>query len=119
MIMKNPSKLAKEFMENGKLLSTPVIDAHTHMGPDSGADMPFSSAEQMIEVMDRENIEITDCIEGCLIDSLLLYDNKANLYYMCMEYAQNEWTSCYKVSCGNEKIIYQKWDSIKESMEVA
>ena len=71
------------------------------------------------ELQDRENIEITDCIEGCLIDSLLLYDNKANLYYMCMEYAQNEWTSCYKVSCGNEKIIYQKWDSIKESMEVA
>ena len=71
------------------------------------------------ELQDRENIEITDCIEGCLIDSLLLYDNKADLYYMCMEYAQNEWTSCYKVSCGNEKIIYQKWDSIKESMEVA
>ena len=51
MIMKNPSKLAKEFMENGKLLSTPVIDAHTHMGPDSGADMPFSSAESMIVLL--------------------------------------------------------------------
>lgn len=61
MIMKNPSKLAKEFMENGKLLSTPVIDAHTHMGPDSGADMPFASAENMIEVMNRENIEMIFC----------------------------------------------------------
>lgn len=71
------------------------------------------------ELQNRENIEFVDCIEGCLIDSLLLYDSKADLYYMCIEYAQNEWTSCYKVSCGNGKIIYQKWDSIKESIEVA
>ena len=59
--MRNQSKLVKEFMENGKLVSFPVIDAHTHMGPDSGADMPFSSPEQMIEVMDRENIERIFC----------------------------------------------------------
>lgn len=70
------------------------------------------------ELQNRENIEFVDCIEGCLIDSLLLYDSKADLYYMCLEHAQNEWTSCYKVSYGNGKIIYQKWDGIKESMEV-
>lgn len=59
--MRNESKLVKEFMENGKLVSFPVIDAHTHMGPDSGADMPFSSPEEMIAVMDRENIERIFC----------------------------------------------------------
>lgn len=61
MIMGNNSKLAKEFMEKGRLISCPVIDAHTHMGPDSGADMPLSSAEDMIKVMDRENIEMIFC----------------------------------------------------------
>ena len=70
------------------------------------------------ELQNKENIELVDYIEGCLIDSLLLYDSKADLYYMCMEHAKNEWTSYYKVSCGNGKIIYRKWDSIKESIEV-
>lgn len=61
--------------------------------------------------MNKESVETIDCIEGCLIDSFLLYDSETDLYYMCMEYAQNEWTSCYKVWCGNVNSISEKWDS--------
>ena len=61
MKMTNPSRLAAEFVENGKLLSFPIIDAHTHMGPNYGADMALSSPEDMIAVMDRENIETIIC----------------------------------------------------------
>ena len=65
MKMTNPSLLAQEFMKHGKLVSFPIIDAHTHMGPNYGADMPFSSPEDMIAVMDRENIERIFCSPHC------------------------------------------------------
>ena len=61
MIMTNPSKLAKEFMENGKLKSFPIIDAHAHMGGVYGTYMSKCSADEMVEIMDRENIEMVFC----------------------------------------------------------
>ncbi|WP_158301870.1 amidohydrolase family protein [Paenibacillus mesophilus] len=55
--MKNPSKLAREFAETGRLSSISIIDMHTHMGPFYGAYLPEASLESMIGTMDRENIE--------------------------------------------------------------
>jgi len=54
--MTNPSVLAKEFMQNGKLTSFSVIDAHTHMGRIDGTYVSKATCDEMIEVMDRENI---------------------------------------------------------------
>lgn len=59
--MMNKSKYAKEFMENGKLLSVPTIDAHTHMGAVYGTSLSMSNADEMIEMMDRQNIEMVFC----------------------------------------------------------
>ena len=61
MIMKNTSALAKEFMENGKLTSFPIIDAHAHMGANYGTYMSKATADEMVEIMDRENIEMVFC----------------------------------------------------------
>ncbi len=59
--MTNPSALAKEFMENGKLTSFSVIDAHTHMGRISGTYVSKAYCDEMIEVMDRENVSQIFC----------------------------------------------------------
>ena len=56
--MINSSKLAKEFMDNGKLTSFPIIDAHAHMGANYGTYMSKATADEMVEIMDRENIEM-------------------------------------------------------------
>lgn len=56
MDMLNPSKLAKEFMEKGKLTSFPIIDAHTHMGRISGTYVSKTNCDEMIEMMDRQNV---------------------------------------------------------------
>lgn len=68
---------------------------------------------------DEDNINLIDCIEGCLIDNLLFYDTKTNLYYLCIEYEQNEWASSYQVCCGIESIIYDKWNQLKDRIEIA
>lgn len=55
--MTNPSKLAREFAETGRLSSLSVIDMHTHMGPFYGTYLPEANLDRMLETMDRENIE--------------------------------------------------------------
>jgi predicted TIM-barrel fold metal-dependent hydrolase len=57
MRMTNPSKLAEEFMETGRLSSLSIIDVHTHMGPFYGTFLPEARLESMIRTMERENIE--------------------------------------------------------------
>ena len=59
--MRNPSKLAEEFMKYGKLTSFPIIDAHAHMGANYGTYLPKATADEMVEIMDRENIEMVFC----------------------------------------------------------
>ena len=54
--MMNPSRYAKEFVENGVLKSLPIIDAHAHMGAVYGTSLSISSADDMVKTMDRENI---------------------------------------------------------------
>ncbi len=58
--MKNPSKLAAEFMRTRKI-PLPVIDAHTHMGPNYGTYMSKCTMDDMVELMDKENIEMIFC----------------------------------------------------------
>lgn len=55
--MTNRSKLAREFVETGRLSSISVIDMHTHMGPFYGAYLPEAGLDDMIGTMNRENIE--------------------------------------------------------------
>ena len=58
--MKNPSKLAAEYICNGKI-NFPTIDAHTHMGAIYGTSLSMSNASEMVAVMDRQNIECLFC----------------------------------------------------------
>lgn len=59
--MTNTSEFAREFVENGMLKSIKIIDCHAHMGAVYGTSLPLSSADEMIGVMDRENIEMIFC----------------------------------------------------------
>ena len=58
--MKNPSELAAEFMRTGKM-PLPIIDAHAHMGANYGTYMSKATPEGMLEIMDKENIEMVFC----------------------------------------------------------
>ncbi len=58
--MTNPSALAKEYMEKRKM-PLPIIDAHTHMGRNYGTYMSKCTMDEMVEVMDKENIEMVFC----------------------------------------------------------
>ena len=57
----NNSELLKEFLEYGKLISTKVIDCHTHMHAVGDASTPISSEEDCVKLMDEENIEMIWC----------------------------------------------------------
>ncbi len=58
--MRNPSALAAEFMKTRKM-PLPIIDAHTHMGPNYGTFMSMATMDEMVELMDKENIEMIFC----------------------------------------------------------
>ncbi|MBO3803303.1 MAG: amidohydrolase family protein [Candidatus Brockarchaeota archaeon] len=59
--MKNDSELAREFLENGRSSSCPVIDMHGHYGPFQGIYFPSSSAEAMVKTMDRAGVRMIVC----------------------------------------------------------
>lgn len=91
--MTNPSALAKEFMQNGKITSFSVIDAHTHMGRIDGTYVSKSTCDEMIEVMDRENIGQIFCSpHSALHDTTVMnaeleaamqkYPNRIKGYYL-------------------------------------
>ena len=69
------------------------------------------------ELNNREEIELIDCIEGCLIDNLLFYNCETQIYYMCLEYPLNCWSSCYQVRYGTEEEVYEVWDKLLEREE--
>lgn len=56
--MKNPSLLAQEFMEYGRLSSVPIIDMHTHMGSVYSQSIPLPSLPEMIGSMDHSNTQL-------------------------------------------------------------
>lgn len=71
-----------------------------------------------VENFQKENNTLfIEMIEGVLIDNILFYNPKYDMYYMCKEHFQNEWTSCYEVYCGREKEIYNEWEELKEHLE--
>jgi len=103
--MKNPSKLAKEFMENGKITSFPIIDAHAHMGANYGTYMSMATADEMVEMMDRENVEMVFCSPHSALfdpgmknkeleDAMAKYPDRFRGYYSfnpnyCNDYLKN------------------------------
>lgn len=58
--MKNPSQLAAEFIKNRRM-GVPIIDSHAHMGANYGTYMSKANMDEMVELMDRENIEMVFC----------------------------------------------------------
>ncbi len=58
--MKNPSQLAADFIKN-RCMPLPIIDSHAHMGVNYGTYMSKASMDEMVEIMDKENIEMVFC----------------------------------------------------------
>ena len=86
MIMTNPSRLAKEYMENGRLTSFPIIDAHAHMGGVYGTYMSMSSADEMVELMDRENIEMVFCSPHSALHDPAIKSRELDAYNVTIPY---------------------------------
>lgn len=82
-------------------------------------ELGLYTCDAIEDMRQEENIECVECIEGCLFDSLLLYDNNADIYYMCLECAANEWCSYYRVYRGAKDIIWSKWNEFKTAVEAA
>lgn len=61
----------------------------------------------------QENNEIIEVIEGCLLDSILLYSTEYNQYVACLEHALNTWSSCLQVYVGSEEEVYSMWNKFK------
>lgn len=86
------SALVKEFLQHRKLVSFPIIDSHAHMGANYGTYMSMSSADDMIKLMDRENIEMIFCaphsalfdpgmMNGELEEAMKKYPDRIKGYY--------------------------------------
>ena len=54
--MRENSKLKEEFLQKGKAVSCPIIDAHAHFGPYQGTYFPQPTPEGMISSMNRAGI---------------------------------------------------------------
>lgn len=91
--MNNPSALAKEFMINGKLTSFPIIDAHTHMGYIDGTYVSKCTCDEMVEMMDKHNVEQCYCsphsalndatvLNAELEDAMKRYPSRFKGYYL-------------------------------------
>lgn len=74
---------------------------------------PYSTIK---ELQQKPYIECVDIVEGCLIDNLLLYDHEYHKYYMCMEHAESEWSSCYQIIKDVDNIL-ERWNKFKEEWE--
>lgn len=67
----------------------------------------------------QKNNEIIEVIEGCLLDSLLLYSTECNQYVVCLEHTLNTWSSCLQVYVGNEEEIHSMWNEFKTKIKKA
>lgn len=79
-------------------------------------DLGLYNGNLINELLEKEEFESVDCIEGVLLDDELFYNHNNKKYYMCLEYALNSWSSCYKVYCGEMKEIYEKWNERKKEI---
>lgn len=69
-----------------------------------------------IEEIEKEyNGEVIDCIEGCLIDSVLI-DTKDG-YIALIETFQNEWTSVYTMYSRDNDEVYDVWENYRDLIE--
>jgi len=60
--MKNPSILAKKFMNDGFSSDCPIIDVHGHLGPHWGIYMPSANVNFMIKTLKRCNVRCIVCV---------------------------------------------------------
>lgn len=77
-------------------------------------DLGLFTSNAITELETEQNIECVECIDGTLLENLLFYDSELEIYYMCVEYAKNEWTSCYKVYAGKCIEIYNEWEKLTD-----
>lgn len=67
-------------------------------------------------VVGNEYIEFS---EGCLLDNFIFWDSRTQQYFLCIEHALNEWSSCYEVFVeGGEGIeIFNRWNKLMDNKE--
>ena len=56
--MKNPSKLAAEFMAKGKSATCPIYDMHCHFGDYKAIYFPNRTPETMVATMNRCGVKM-------------------------------------------------------------
>lgn len=66
----------------------------------------------------KGNNDILDIVEGCLLDSVLYYDEKEKAYIVAIEQATTTWTSALHVYSGDEKEVFDMWNNFKETAAI-
>lgn len=63
--------------------------------------------------------EYIEYSEGCLLDNFIFWDSQTQRYFLCVEYALNEWSSCYQVFTEgkNGTEIFDMWYKLMENMD--
>ena len=67
------------------------------------------------EVEEEYKGEVIDCVEGCLLDSVLI--DSASGYIALIETYQNEWTSAYMMYSGDNDEVYSVWEDYRDLVE--
>lgn len=57
----NPSPIAREYLEQGRSQSCPIIDMHGHVGPFYGCYLPSSPVERMRQRLKRSGVQRIVC----------------------------------------------------------
>lgn len=75
----------------------------------------FKYSGSIEDIIEESNGTVIDCIEGCLIDSVLI-DSSAG-YIAMIETFQNVWTSVYTVYMGNNDEVYGVWENYMDKVK--
>lgn len=69
---------------------------------------------KMQEILDSNylGLETIDCVEGVLLDSMLLYEHNTEQCYLVLETYATAWTSVYSVYVDNYDIALEIWDRL-------
>lgn len=83
----------------------------------NGKIVKFRLLTDLDELLESIDGEVIDCVEGCLMDNLLIaYDGG---YIVLKETALNCWSSCYEgIAQGGEAAeVWAEWEKLTDNYE--
>ena len=75
-------------------------------------DISYKTIENLMQL---DDVEILDCLEGSLLDNFLLAIGEN--YAIAQETYLNCWSSCYTLIYGNCDKIQDRWDNLRKEYE--